>query len=168
MSIKIYNVDKEFPFREPVAVEVTGNLSLFYQVCEDISGMGIECTRPQFLAAFRRVKHDGTIAGLRNLETLDMFDGTLIIVDNDGSIAFKLKDISNKYYWEFDNNVPQKCVLRYEEVLDLDSIKKITLDEWNSILDSYKIEKPKPPKNNKIYLGDFINDYDDEDLLEEL
>ena len=175
MSIPVYNVDKPFPFDSLVMFKITGELKLYFQACEDISGLGLESTRPEFLALFRKVKYDGTISSNEYIDSFVLKTGFKIIIKKCGKVV--VVNPSNEYM-SLNSCIPQAFVfldsnssqLYDNDLGDYKSYVNI-LDEdgLNEFLDSYKFEKPKPNKiKRKIFLGDFENDYDDNILLEEI
>lgn len=170
MSVSVYNVDRKHIFNELVAIDVTSSICLYCQSDENKDGVGIESTSPEFLARFRKVKYDGSISGIRYLNSVSIPVGCKILIKKNGDVGILFP---NRKYYEFDKRHPEDLVLSEldeDEFGPFGSSHSLTMTNFYKYMDTWRIERPKKPspsRRNYISDSDIIDDYD-EDLLQEL
>jgi len=149
MSIVHYNVDKEFSFDTLLIIDVNESISLYCQ--GDISDINIGDTSPEFLARFRRVKHDGSLYSDKCLQTAEIPIDSKIIIKLDGKIGVICK---SGIYHEFNNSTMEElCRVNFpeKELGDYGTYLSISIDNFNSFLDSFRIHPKKIEKESETF-----------------
>lgn len=144
----IYNVDKPYIFDKLLVVDINNSVVLHGDQYED-DDIGIGFTKPEFLGRFRKCKHDGTIANSSTLTPFIVPGGSKVVIKQDCTVGIILS--TGKYY-EFSKVFPETF-----EVRDLDqdnfgpfgSYLSMSFDNFETFLNSYKVDKPKPPRSKK-------------------
>lgn len=163
MSLPHYDVDKEFVFDRLLVIDVEESISLYCQ--GDIKEMLIGDTTPEFLARFRRVKYDGTLYPLLSLQTVDIPEGSKIVIKKDAGIGILA---ASGIYYEFNREDLEKLEREDfpdDQFGDFNTYISITYDNFQLFLDSFKIKPKKASAKNSI--NAFVVEEDEENFEEE-